>query len=50
MEKYTVIYEIRSGMWYAHVPALPGCVAVGETLAQAEQRIYHEISLYFTRR
>jgi predicted RNase H-like HicB family nuclease len=37
--KYAVIYEKSSNGWGAFVPDLPGCVALGFTLEEAEQLI-----------
>lgn len=34
MTRYMVIIEQGESSWGAHVPDLPGCVAVGETRAE----------------
>ena len=37
--RYAVIFEKTSGSFGAYVPDLPGCVAVGESLAEAKSLI-----------
>jgi predicted RNase H-like HicB family nuclease len=37
--KYAVVYEKSSNGWGAFVPDLPGCVALGFTLEEAEDLI-----------
>jgi predicted RNase H-like HicB family nuclease len=38
MTEYLVVYEMgECGEWGAHVPDLPGCVAVGATKAEVER-------------
>lgn len=44
--RYTVIIEKGSGSFGAYVPDLPGCVAVGETEAEARQLIREAIELH----
>lgn len=43
MSEYVVIYEQGPTSWGAWVPDLPGCVAAGETRAEAEQLIREAI-------
>lgn len=35
MVRYMVVVERGASIWGAHVPDLPGCVAVGETREEA---------------
>ena len=44
--QYTVIYERGETSIGAYVPDLPGCVAVGETKAEAQQLIQEAIELH----
>ncbi len=45
--KYRVILEAQEGGGYTvYVPALPGCVSQGETVAEATESIKEAISLY----
>ena len=44
--KYLVVFEHTSTSVGAYVPDLPGCVAVGETQAEAEQLIEEAIALH----
>ena len=46
--EYTVLFtpDEESGWFVAEVPALPGCVTQGKTLAQAKERIKEAIELY----
>jgi predicted RNase H-like HicB family nuclease len=48
MSRYTVIIERGSGpnSFGAYVPDLPGCVAVGKSVAQVEKRIAGAIGLH----
>ena len=41
--KYTVVYEKAPRNWSAYVPDLPGCIATGATLAEAEAAIREAI-------
>lgn len=41
--RYTVIYEKGPTSWGASVPDLPGCIAVGETIEEAERLIREAI-------
>ena len=46
MIKYTVIYERGQTNWGAYVPDLPGCVSIGDTLAEVQENIKEAIALY----
>ena len=44
--QYTVIFERGETSVGAYVPDLPGCVAVGETKAEAQQLIQEAIEFH----
>ena len=44
--RYAVIIEKGESSYGAYVPDLPGCVAVGETLEEAEQLIREAIQFH----
>jgi len=44
--RYMVVIECGETSWGAHVPDLPGCVAVGETREEALQLIREAIELH----
>ena len=44
--QYTVIFEKGETSVGAYVPDLPGCVAVGETKAEAQQLIQEAIEFH----
>jgi predicted RNase H-like HicB family nuclease len=44
--KYAVVLEKGQTSWGAHVPDLPGCVAVGESRAEALQLIQEAIDFH----
>ena len=44
--RYMVVVERGDTSWGAHVPDLPGCVAVGETRAEVLQLIREAIELH----
>jgi predicted RNase H-like HicB family nuclease len=46
MTRYMVVVERGATSWGAHVPDLPGCVAVGETRAEALRLIREAIELH----
>ena len=43
---YAVIYEKGPTSWGAHVPDLPVCAAVGDTLEEVQALITEAIDLY----
>lgn len=46
MMRYMVVIERGETSWGAHVPDLPGCVAVGETREEALQLIREAIEFH----
>ena len=46
MIRYMVVIERGDSSWGAHVPDLPGCVAVGETRAEVLCLIREAIELH----
>ncbi|HEX9918023.1 MAG TPA: type II toxin-antitoxin system HicB family antitoxin [Pyrinomonadaceae bacterium] len=44
--RYAIIIEKGKSSYGAYVPDLPGCVAVGETLEEAEQLIREAIRFH----
>ena len=46
MIEYTVIYERGQTNWGSYVPDLPGCVSIGDTLAEVQENIKEAIALY----
>ncbi|MTJ06189.1 type II toxin-antitoxin system HicB family antitoxin [Anabaena sp. UHCC 0204] len=46
MIEYTVIYERGETNWGAYVPDLPGCISIGDTLAEVQENIKEAIELY----
>jgi len=46
MTRYMVVVEHGDTSWGAHVPDLPGCVAVGETREEAVRLIREAISFH----
>lgn len=46
MTRYMVVIERGDSSWGAHVPDLPGCVAVGETRAEAIALIREAIAFH----
>ena len=44
--RYMVVVERGEASWGAHVPDLPGCVAVGETREEVLQLIREAIELH----
>ena len=44
--KYLVVVERGEASWGAHVPDLPGCVAVGDTREEAVKLIEEAIELH----
>lgn len=46
MRRYMVVIERGQTSWGAHVPDLPGCVAVGETREEALRLIREAIEFH----
>ena len=46
MTRYMVVVERGESSWGAHVPDLPGCVAVGETRDQVMSLIKEGVALH----
>ena len=46
MTRYMVVLEHGESSWGAHVPDLPGCVAVAETREEVIQLIRGAVSLH----
>jgi predicted RNase H-like HicB family nuclease len=46
MNRYTVFFEQIATGYSAHVPALPGCIAAGETLEETRQLIRQAIEFH----
>ena len=44
--RYLVVLERGEQSWGAHVPDLPGCIAVGETREEVMQLIREAIDLH----
>lgn len=44
--RYAVVIERAAGNFSAYVPDLPGCVATGATVAEAEQEIRDAICFH----
>lgn len=44
--RYSVVVEKAEGNYSAYVPDLPGCVAVGDTIAEVEQQIQEAIEFH----
>jgi predicted RNase H-like HicB family nuclease len=44
--RYTVILEHGETSWGAHVPDLPGCIAVGQSREEALELIQDAIALH----
>ena len=44
--RYAVVIENAGGNFSAYVPDLPGCIATGATLEEAENAIREAISLH----
>jgi predicted RNase H-like HicB family nuclease len=46
MKKYAVVIELAGANYSAYVPDLPGCVAVGDTVEEAEREIAEAIEIH----
>jgi len=44
--RYTVVIEKGNSSYGAYVPDLPGCVSIGNTLAEVQENIREAIALY----
>lgn len=44
--RYMVVVECGNKCWGAHVPDLPGCIAVGETKSEVLRLIREAINLH----
>jgi predicted RNase H-like HicB family nuclease len=44
--KYAVVIEKAENNYSAYVPDLPGCIAVGDTLEEAEQNIREAVEFH----
>lgn len=44
--RYAVVIEKAEGNYSAYVPDLPGCVATGSTVAEAEEQIREAITFH----
>lgn len=49
MMRYMVVIERGETSWGAHVPDLPGCVAIGETREEVLRLIREAIELHIDR-
>lgn len=46
MKQYAVVIEVAGTNYSAYVPDLPGCVAVGDTVEEAEREIAEAIEFH----
>jgi predicted RNase H-like HicB family nuclease len=46
--RYAVVIEKAENNYSAYVPDLPGCIATGATIEEAEQLIREAIEFHFT--
>ena len=44
--RYAIVFEAANGNFSAYVPDLPGCVATGETVEDAEREIREAIEFH----
>ncbi|MHC4441291.1 MAG: type II toxin-antitoxin system HicB family antitoxin [Planctomycetota bacterium] len=44
--RYAIVIEKANGNYSAYVPDLPGCVATGNTVEEAEKEIRHAIKFH----
>jgi predicted RNase H-like HicB family nuclease len=47
MKEYIVVFERSSTGWGAYAPDVPGCVAVGDTLAETENLMREALEMHF---
>lgn len=46
-KQYVVAYErVEDGLWFTHVPKIPGCHTQGRTIQEARRRIREALGLY----
>jgi predicted RNase H-like HicB family nuclease len=45
--KYAVVIEWADGNYSAYVPDVPGCVATGKTVAEAQRNITEALAFHF---
>jgi predicted RNase H-like HicB family nuclease len=46
MKLKAIVHEAEEGGYWAEVPALPGCVTQGETLAEVRKNVKEAIGLW----
>ena len=46
MKEYAVVFTRGESSWGAHVPDLPGCIAVAETFEEVERLIREAIEFH----
>ena len=46
MHRFLIVVEKANGNYSAYAPDLPGCVATGETLEEAEKNMYEAIEMH----
>jgi predicted RNase H-like HicB family nuclease len=46
MKRYAIVVEKATSNYSAYVPDLPGCVATGATVEQAERRLRRAIEVH----
>ena len=46
MQKFLIVIEKAANNYSAYSPDLPGCVATGKTIVEAEKNIYEAIELH----
>lgn len=46
MKRYAIVVEKAPANYAAYVPDLPGCVATGATVEEAEQRLQEAIEVH----
>ena len=44
--RYAIVIEKANGNYSAYVPDLPGCVAVGDTVAEVQQQIREAVEFH----
>ena len=46
MARYLIVIEQGMSSWGAHVPDLPGCIAVGESRAEVGRLIHEAVAFH----